>query len=88
MSATPAERSANRLRLAIGLLTASEWDAQDDHRLDACRAYLSTSDEDIEELVWGLVMLARAGLGNQAKREGRSLLSVLQDAARSTVACP
>lgn len=75
-------RNAERARLAIGLVTASEWDCEERGDMTTTRAYLDTcSDVERDELMWGLLMLARAGLGATARLQGRQLMDVVQDCA-------
>lgn len=73
-------RTAERIRLAVGLVTASEWDCEEGGEMTVSRTYLEgCGDQAKDELIWGLLMLARAGLGATARLQGRQLMDVVRD---------
>lgn len=77
--------TGGHVRLAIGLLSAVEWDRENGAR-EAQDQYLETCEEPVEDLIRGLVIVCRTALSNLAENsDGRYTCAALlrQMAARS-----
>lgn len=87
MSAPVRPETGNHVRLAVGLLNAVEWDRENGTG-EAQELYLSECDEPIDDLIRGLVIVARTGLENVAdnSRGRHSVRSLLQGMAARSVA--
>lgn len=73
-------RTGHQIRLALGALTAAEWDSQGRAASSDgfLAAYLmSSADESALDLVVGLIILARAGLMVAAARQQEPLAAIL-----------